>query len=62
MVKTSAFPRLLLPTVLAVWVSVSSLGVRGAESQADPVVIGTKFQIESKVLAETRTYRIRRSR
>jgi predicted alpha/beta superfamily hydrolase len=56
MVKTPAFPRLLLPTMLAVWASVSSLGVRGAESQADPVVIGNKFQIESKVLAETRTY------
>jgi predicted alpha/beta superfamily hydrolase len=56
MVKTPAFPRLLLPTVLAVWASFSSLGVWSAESQTDPVVIGTKFQIESKVLAETRTY------
>jgi predicted alpha/beta superfamily hydrolase len=55
-VKTPAVSRLLLPTVLAVWASVSSLGARGAESQADPVVIGTKFQIESQVLAETRTY------
>jgi len=55
-VKTPAVSRLLLPTVLAVWASVSSLGVWGAESQAHPVVIGTKFQIESQVLAETRTY------
>jgi predicted alpha/beta superfamily hydrolase len=55
-VKTPAFPGVLLPTMLAVWASFSSLGVWGAESQADPVVIGTKFQIESKVLAETRTY------
>ena len=54
--KTPAFPRLLLPAILAVWASVSSLGVWGAESQTDPVVIGNKFQIESKVLAETRTY------
>ena len=54
--KTPAFPRLLLPAILAVWASVSSPGVWGAESQTDPVVIGDKFQIESKVLAETRTY------
>ena len=54
--KTPAVSRLLLPTVLAVWASVSSLGAWGAESQAHPVVIGTKFQIESQVLAETRTY------
>lgn len=54
--KTPAVSRLLLPTVLAVWASVSSLGARGAQSQTDPVVIGTKFQIESQVLAETRTY------
>jgi len=55
-VKTRAVSRLLLLTVLAVWASASSLGARGAESQADPVVIGSKFQIESKILAETRTY------
>jgi predicted alpha/beta superfamily hydrolase len=55
-VKTATVSRLLLPTMLAVWASVSSLGVSGAESHTDPVVIGNKFQIESKVLAETRTY------
>jgi len=55
-VKIAAVPRLLLPAILAVWASISSLKVCGAESQTDPVVIGNKFQIESKVLAETRTY------
>jgi predicted alpha/beta superfamily hydrolase len=42
--------------MLAFWASISSFGVWGAESHADPVVIGSKFQIESKALAETRTY------
>jgi predicted alpha/beta superfamily hydrolase len=55
-VKTPSFPQFLLPGMLAVSASFSSLGVHGAQSQADAVVIGTKFQIESKVLAETRTY------
>jgi predicted alpha/beta superfamily hydrolase len=55
-VKTPAVFRLLLPSMLAAWASVSSLGVWGAESRTDPVVIGTKFQIDSKMLAETRTY------
>jgi hypothetical protein len=55
-VKTPAVSRSLLPTALAVSASISSLGARGAQSQPDSVVIGTKFQIESRVLAETRTY------
>ncbi len=54
--KTPAFLRLVIAVTLAAWCSLSSVGASGVESQADPVVIGTKFQIESKVLAETRTY------
>src|ERR1700685_2385725 len=33
-----------------------SMGVSAAAQGSQPVVIGEKFQIESKVLAETRTY------
>jgi predicted alpha/beta superfamily hydrolase len=54
--KARAFQPWLLPTLLAASASLFSIQVRSAQSPADPVVIGSKFQIESKVLAETRTY------
>ena len=54
--KSTVFLRLLLSTTLAAWASLSPVGMLGAETRPDPVVIGNKFQIESKVLAETRTY------
>ena len=49
------FARLLLHISLGMWALFASLGICAAE-RTDPFVIGEKFQIESKVLAETRTY------
>jgi predicted alpha/beta superfamily hydrolase len=49
------FARLLLRVSLGMWALFASLGI-GAAEKTDPFVIGEKFQIESKVLAETRTY------
>jgi predicted alpha/beta superfamily hydrolase len=50
------FARLLLHISLGTWTLFASLGVWATTENTDPVVIGEKFQIESKVLAETRTY------
>jgi predicted alpha/beta superfamily hydrolase len=54
--KINMFARLLLHISLGTWTLFASLGVWATTENTDPVVIGEKFQIESKVLAETRTY------
>ena len=48
--------RLLLHLSLATWTLFGSLAVCATAEKAEPFVIGEKFQIESKVLGETRTY------
>jgi hypothetical protein len=54
--KINMFARFLLHISLGTWTLFASLGVWATTENTDPVVIGEKFQIESKVLAETRTY------
>jgi predicted alpha/beta superfamily hydrolase len=50
------FARVLLHISLVALMAFPSLAVSAATQASEPVVIGEKFQIESKVLAETRTY------
>jgi|SRR5450631_3758421 len=52
--KFDAFTRILLDVSLGAWMAFASLAA--SATSPEPVVIGEKFQIESKVLAETRTY------
>jgi predicted alpha/beta superfamily hydrolase len=54
--KTDTFGRVLLHTSLGAFMAFPSLAVSAAIQASEPVVIGEKFQIESKVLAETRSY------
>ncbi|MEA2910392.1 MAG: hypothetical protein QOJ15_2473 [Bradyrhizobium sp.] len=54
--KIDMCARLLLHISLGTWTLFASSGVCATTEKADPYVIGEKFQIESKVLAETRTY------
>jgi hypothetical protein len=54
--KTGLFARLLLQLSLGTWTLFGPLGVCATTEKAEPFVIGEKFQIESKVLGETRTY------
>ena len=54
--KTGLFARLLLQLALGTWTLFGSLGVCATTEKAVPFVIGEKFEIESKVLDETRTY------
>jgi len=48
--------RVLLYISLGAWTLCGPLGVCATTDKADPLVIGERFQIESKALAETRTY------
>jgi predicted alpha/beta superfamily hydrolase len=54
--KIHMFGRVLQHISLGVLMLFVSMGAWAATKNTDPVVIGEKFQIESKVLAETRTY------
>jgi predicted alpha/beta superfamily hydrolase len=54
--KTDTFARALLHVSLGALMAFASLAVSASTPVSEPVVIGEKFQIESKVLAETRTY------
>jgi predicted alpha/beta superfamily hydrolase len=54
--KIDMFGRVLLHISLGASMLFASLTVSAATQASEPVVIGEKFQIESKVLAETRTY------
>jgi predicted alpha/beta superfamily hydrolase len=54
--KTDTFARALLHISLGVLMAFAPLAVPAATQASEPVVIGEKFQIESKVLAETRSY------
>ena len=57
--KIDMFPRILLHIRIGAFMALAPLALIGASATAqapEPVVIGEKFQIESKVLAETRTY------
>jgi predicted alpha/beta superfamily hydrolase len=54
--KTDIFARVLLHISLGALMAFPSLAVSAATRASEPVVIGEKFQIESKVLGETRTY------
>src|SRR5580692_6186874 len=54
--KTGLLARLLLQLSLGTWTLFGSLGVYATTEKAEPFVIGEEFEIESKVLAETRTY------
>ena len=50
------FARVVLHASLGAWMMVAPLAAAPAAQAPEPVVIGETFQIESKVLAETRTY------
>ena len=54
--KMATFGWPLLYVSFGIWTLSGSVGVCAATDKAEPVVIGEKFQIESKVLSETRTY------
>jgi predicted alpha/beta superfamily hydrolase len=54
--KNVTFARLVLHILLGTWTLFASSGINAATGKVDPFVIGEKFQIESKVLKETRTY------
>src|ERR1700681_1832461 len=54
--KIDTFARALVHISLAASMAFTPLAVSAATQASEPVVIGEKFQIESKVLAETRTY------
>jgi predicted alpha/beta superfamily hydrolase len=54
--KIDAFARALLHISLGALVASAPLAESATTRAPEPVVIGEKFQIESKVLAETRTY------
>jgi predicted alpha/beta superfamily hydrolase len=54
--KIGLFARLLLHLSLGTSTLFGSLGVCATTEKSEPFVIGEKFQIESKVLAETRSY------
>jgi predicted alpha/beta superfamily hydrolase len=54
--KTDTFARVLLHISLGALTAFAPLAVSAATQASEPVVIGEKFQIESKVLAETRSY------
>jgi hypothetical protein len=54
--KIATFGRPLLYVSFGIWTLSAPVGVCAATDKAEPVVIGEKFQIESKVLSETRTY------
>lgn len=54
--KTSTFARALLHISLCASIAFASLAESATTQVSEPVVIGEKFQIESKVLAETRSY------
>jgi predicted alpha/beta superfamily hydrolase len=54
--KIDMFARVMLHISLGVLMLFVSMGAWAATKNTEPVVIGEKFQIESKVLAETRTY------
>src|SRR5260370_40261019 len=54
--KIDMFARLLLLILLGALTLFASLGAWSTTENTEPVVIGEKFHIESKVLAETRTY------
>jgi predicted alpha/beta superfamily hydrolase len=54
--KTDTFARALLHISLGALTAFAPLAVSAATHASEPVVIGEKFQIESKVLAETRSY------
>jgi len=54
--KIDTFARVLLHVSLGGLMASPSLAVAAATQASEPVVIGEKFQIESKVLSETRTY------
>jgi predicted alpha/beta superfamily hydrolase len=54
--KTRLHARLLLQLSLGTWTLFGSLGVCATTEKAEPFVIGEKFEIESKVLGETRTF------
>jgi predicted alpha/beta superfamily hydrolase len=54
--KIDTLARILLHISIGALMAFPSLAVSAATQASEPVVIGEKFQIESKVLAETRTY------
>jgi|HubBroStandDraft_1064217.scaffolds.fasta_scaffold00249_10 predicted alpha/beta superfamily hydrolase len=54
--KIDLSARLLLHLLLAASTLFGSFGMRATAEKAEPFIIGEKFQIESKVLGETRTY------
>jgi glycine betaine/choline ABC-type transport system substrate-binding protein len=54
--KIDTFARALLHISLAALVAFAPMAASATTQASEPVVIGEKFQIESKVLAETRTY------
>jgi uncharacterized protein len=54
--KIDMFARVLLHVSLGALMAFASLAESATTQVPEPVVIGEKFQIESKVLAETRTY------
>jgi predicted alpha/beta superfamily hydrolase len=54
--RIETLARILLHISLGGFMACASLAASAASQASEPVVIGEKFQIESKVLAETRTY------
>jgi predicted alpha/beta superfamily hydrolase len=54
--KIGRLAPLVLRLSLGTWTLFGPLGANAATDQADPLMIGERFHIESKVLAETRTY------
>jgi predicted alpha/beta superfamily hydrolase len=54
--KIDTFARAVLDISLGALMAFPSLAISAATQGSEPVVIGEKFQIKSKVLAETRTY------
>ena len=54
--KIDSVARLFLHLSLGTWTLFGSLAVSATAQKAEPFVIGEQFQIESKVLGETRTY------
>src|SRR5258708_7918403 len=54
--KIDTFARALLHISLGALMAFAPLAASAAKQAPEPGVIGGKFQIESKVLAETRTY------
>ena len=54
--KIDTFARAVLHISLGALMAFPSLAVSAATQGSEPVVIGEKFQIESKVLGETRSY------